>query len=74
MELASMRCSEIAGQPSDRLRLERVRRNDADLDVIAFWAFEQPVLEADRPRRNALQHHPRLAAGAAGALNSGQKW
>jgi hypothetical protein len=41
--------------------------------VIASWAFEQPVLEADRPRRHAFQHHPRLAVEAARALNSGQK-
>ena len=73
MEVASMWCSEFASQPSDRFRLEGVRRNDAYLHVIAFGAFEQPVLEADRPRRNAFQHHPRLAAEAARAFNSGQK-
>jgi hypothetical protein len=41
--------------------------------VIASRAFEQSVLEANRPRRNALQHHPRLAVEAARALNGSQK-
>jgi hypothetical protein len=41
--------------------------------VIAFGAFEQPVFETDRTRRNAFQHHPRLAAGTARALISGQE-
>jgi hypothetical protein len=69
----SVRRSEFSGKPSDRLRFERVRRNDAYLNVIAFGAFEQAVFEADWPRRNALQHHSRLATGTARALNSGQE-
>jgi hypothetical protein len=68
-----MRCSEFASQPSDRFRFERVRRNDADLRVIASGAFEQPVLEAYGSRRHAFQHHPRLAMETARALNRGQK-
>ena len=68
----SVRCSEFSGKPSDRLRFERVRRNDDYLNVIAFGAFEQTVFEADRSRRSALQHHPRLATGTARTPNSGR--
>lgn len=73
MDVALVRCSEFSGKPSDRLRLEGIRRNDADRHVIASGAFEQAVLEPDRPRRHTLQHHPRLAVETARALNSGQK-
>jgi hypothetical protein len=31
------------------------------------------VLETDRPGRNAFQHHPRLTARTARALNGGQE-
>jgi hypothetical protein len=70
----SGRCREFPGKPADRPRFERVRCNDADLNVIAFRAFEQPVLETGRSRRNPFQHHPRLAAGTARALNHRQEW
>jgi hypothetical protein len=73
MDVASVRGSEFSSKPSDRLRLEGVRRNDAYLHVIAFGAFEQPVLETDGPRRHAFQHHPRLAMETARALNRGEK-
>jgi hypothetical protein len=66
------RC-EFAGTPTSRLRREWGGRNDVDLDVIAFGAFEQPAFEADWPRRNALQQHPRSAAGTARAFNRGQE-
>jgi hypothetical protein len=46
--------SEFAGTPTGRFRCEWRRRNDIDLGVIAFGAFEQPALEADWRRRNAL--------------------
>ena len=69
----SGRCREFPGKPADRPRFERIRCNDADLDVIAFRAFEQPVLETGRSRRNPFQHHPRLAAGTARAFNGGQE-
>jgi hypothetical protein len=71
--VTSVRRSELSGKPSGRVRFEGVRRNDADLNVIAFGAFEQPVFEAGWPRRNALQHHPRLAMGTAKAHNSAQE-
>ena len=48
--IASVRRSEFSGKPSDRLRCEGVRCNDADLDVIAFGAFEQSLFETNWPR------------------------
>lgn len=69
----SGRRREFPGKPAGRPRFERVRRNDADLNVIAFRAFEQPLFETGWPRRNALQHHPRLAARTARALNHSQE-
>jgi hypothetical protein len=41
--------------------------------VIAFGAFEQPVLEANWPPGNALQYHPCLAARTTRPLDSGQE-
>jgi hypothetical protein len=64
---------EFAGKPTGCLRFDGVGCNDADLHVIAPGAFEQPVFETKWPGRNAFQHHPRLAAGTAKALNSGQE-
>jgi hypothetical protein len=69
----SVRRSEFTGKPTDRVWFEGIRCSDAYLNVIAFGAFEQPVFETDRARRNAFQHHPHLAAGAARALNCGQE-
>ena len=70
---ASGRRREFPGQPPGRARFERVRCNDADLNVIAFRAFEQPPFETGGSRRNALQHHPRLAAGTARTFNHRQE-
>jgi hypothetical protein len=70
---ASVRCPEFNIKPAGRLRLKGIRCNDADLDVIAFGAFEQPVFETNWTRCNALQHHPRLAVGTARALNRGHE-
>ena len=50
MALPSVWRSEFAGKPTGRIRCERVGCNDADLDVIAFGAFEQPVYEANWSR------------------------
>src|SRR5271154_7017096 len=47
---------------------ESVQRNEACLDVIAPGAFEQSAFETFWPRRNAFQHHPRLATRTARAL------
>jgi hypothetical protein len=58
----SGRRRKLPGKPTGCLGFERVRRNDADLNVIAFRAFEQPLFETGWSRRNAFQHHPRLAA------------
>jgi hypothetical protein len=41
--------------------------------VIALGAFEQSVFETNWPRRNAFQHHSRLAMRTARALNSRQE-
>jgi hypothetical protein len=73
MSVSSVRRPEFAVKPSEGVGLERVRRNDADLDVIAFRAFEQPVFEADRPRRNAFEHHSRSTAWTARALDTDQE-
>jgi hypothetical protein len=73
MKIASVRRSELAVKPSEGVRFEGVRRNDAYLDMIAFGAFEQPVFEADWPRRNAFQHHPGLTARTAWALNTDEE-
>jgi len=64
--------SEFASEPTGCIRFERVRRNDAYLDMIAVGTFEQPVFEAYWSGRNTFQHHPRLAAAASKAFNSGQ--
>src|SRR5271154_2323907 len=47
---------------------ERGQRNEACLDVIAPGAFEQSAFETFWPRRDAFQHHPRLATRTARAL------
>jgi hypothetical protein len=47
---------------------EGVQRDEACLDVIAPGAFEQSAFETSWPRRNAFQHHPRLATRTARAL------
>jgi hypothetical protein len=44
-----VRRPEFSGKPPGRRRCQGVRRNNVDLDVIALGAFEQPVLETDRP-------------------------
>jgi hypothetical protein len=72
--LLSDRRSEFTREPTGRFRFQRVRRNDANLDVIAFGAFEQPLFETNRSRRDSLQHHSRPATRTAKALNSGQEW
>jgi len=46
----SVRCSEFASEPTDRFRIERVRCNDTDLNVIALGAFEQSLFETHWPR------------------------
>jgi hypothetical protein len=71
--LPSIRRSEIAIEPTGRLGFEGVRCNDAYLDVIALWAFEQPVFETYGSCRNAFQHHPRLTTETTKALDSGQR-
>jgi len=65
--------SEFAGKPSGGPRVEGVRCNDVYFDVIALWAFKQPLFKSYRARRNALQHHPRLAARTVRALNGIQE-
>jgi hypothetical protein len=67
----SVRRSEFSGEPTSRARFEGIRCSDVYLDVIALGAFEQPVFETNRARRNAFQHHPLLATGTARALNGG---
>jgi hypothetical protein len=62
----------FAGEPTSSFGFEGVRCNDADLNVITPGAFEYPLLEANWPRRNALQHHFGLAMRTAKALNSDQ--
>ena len=71
--LPSVRCPEFSGKPTGSVRFQGIRCSDAYLDVIALGAFEQPVFEADGARRNAFQHHSRLAAWTARALNGGQE-
>ena len=70
---ASIRRRQFAGKPTGCLGFEGIRCNDVYLDLIALGAFEQSVFETNRPWRNALQHHPRLATRTAGALNGGQE-
>ena len=70
--IASVRRSEFSGEPTGCPRFEGIRCNDACLDMIAVGTFEQPVFEAYWSGRNTFQHHPRLAAAASKALNSGQ--
>jgi hypothetical protein len=48
--LLSVRRSELTSEPTGRFRFQRVRCNDAYLDVIAFRAFEQPLFETNRSR------------------------
>ena len=50
MRQPSGRRREFPGKPTGRLRFERIRCNDAYLNVIALGAFEQPVFEANGPR------------------------
>ena len=71
--MPSVRYPEFTIKPTGRLRLKGIACNDAYLNLIAFGAFEQPVFETDWTGCNALQHHPRLAAGTARALNRGQE-
>jgi hypothetical protein len=73
MAFASVRRSEFTGKPTGRLRFEGIRCNDSYLNLIALRTFEQAMFETNWPRRNAFQHHPRLAAGTARALDSGQE-
>ena len=73
MGVASVRCSQFTGKPAGCVRFEGIGCGDVQLDVIAFGAFEQPVFETDGTRRNAFQHHSRLAAGTARALDSAQE-
>jgi hypothetical protein len=73
MRAASDRRPKFSVNPTRRFRFEGIRRNDRCLDLIALGAFEQSVFETNRPWRNALQHHPRLATRTAGALNGGQE-
>jgi len=70
---ASVGRPQFASEPADRIRCERVRCNDPYFNLIALGAFEQPVLETDWPRRNAFEHHSRLATRTAGALDIGQE-
>jgi hypothetical protein len=69
----SIRCSEFASEPTGRFRIERVRYNNADLNVIALGAFEQSLFEPHRSRRDTFQHHSRLAMRTARALNTCQE-
>jgi hypothetical protein len=41
--------------------------------VIAFRAFKQPLFKTDWTRRNALQHHSRLATRTTRTLDCGQE-
>jgi hypothetical protein len=69
-----VRRPEFAGEPAGHLRVEGIRCNNPDLNLVAFGAFEQPVFEANWSYRNAFKHHPRLATRTASALNIGQEW
>jgi hypothetical protein len=71
--LLSVRRSELTSEPAGRFRFQRVRRNDAYFNVIAFGAFEQPLFETNGSRGDALQHHSRVATRTAKALNGGQE-
>ncbi len=62
----------FAREPTSRFGFEGVRCNDTDLNAIAPGAFEQPLLEANWTRQNALQHHFGLAMRTTEALNRGQ--
>jgi hypothetical protein len=64
---------EFSNKPTGRPRFHRIGCGDVDLNLIAFRAFEQTPFETNRPRRNAFQHHPRLSAGTARALDSAQE-
>jgi hypothetical protein len=44
-----VRRPEFSGKPTGRRRCQGVRRDNVDLDVFAFRAFEQPVFETNRP-------------------------
>jgi hypothetical protein len=70
---ASVRRPQFACEPAHCIRFEGIRCNDPYLNLVAFGTFEQPVFEADWPRRNAFKHHPRVAARTAGALDIGQE-
>jgi hypothetical protein len=41
---------EFAGKPAGCFRFEGITCNDAYLNVIALWAFEQPVFQSNGPR------------------------
>jgi hypothetical protein len=47
---ASVRRCKFSGKPTGCFRFERIRCNDAYLDVIELRAFEQPVFETEWPR------------------------
>jgi hypothetical protein len=64
---------EFTSEPADCVRFERIRYNDGCLNVIAPRAFKQAMFETNWSRRNTLQHHSRLAARAARALNNRQE-
>jgi hypothetical protein len=49
MRLASARRSKFAVKPTSSFRFKGIGRKNADLDLIAFGAFEQPVFEANWP-------------------------
>ena len=50
MAFASIRRSEFSDKPTARLRFEGIGCNDVNLNLIAFGAFEQPVLETNWSR------------------------
>jgi hypothetical protein len=71
--VSSVGCFKFTVNPACRFRFEGIGCNDRYLNLIASGTFEQPVFETDWPRRNAFEHHPRLAARTAGALDIGQE-
>jgi hypothetical protein len=70
--IASVRCSKFSGKPAGCFGIDGIGFNDVYLNLIALRTLEQPVFETNWPRRNTLQHHPRLATLATGPLNGGQ--
>ncbi len=73
MRTASGRRSKFTVNPTRRFRFEGIRCNNAGLNLIASGAFKQSLFKTDWPRRNAFQHHPRLAAGTTRPFDSGQE-